>query len=104
MGGGFSDGQVLGWGALAVTDPDTGTVFEDEPLVDVHNQIFRVRLKAGFSRRLPDCTPEKATPVQPWATWVGMDDCHRVTRLLRGLCVGGGMCVSVGCSLELHGL
>ena len=77
MGGGFSDGPVLGWGALAVTDPDTGTVFEDELLVDVHSQIFRVSLKAGFSRRLPACTPEKATPVQPWATWVGMDNCHR---------------------------
>lgn len=38
MGDGCSDGQVLGWGALAVTDPDTGTVFEDEPLVEVHNQ------------------------------------------------------------------
>lgn len=38
MGGGLSDGQVLRWGALAVTDPDTGAVFEDEPLMDVHNQ------------------------------------------------------------------
>ena len=38
MGGGCSDGQVLGWGALALTDPDTGTVFEDEPLMEVHNQ------------------------------------------------------------------
>lgn len=66
MGGGCSDAQVLGWGALAVTDPDTGTVFEDEPFMELTiRQIFRVSLKAGFSRRLPACTPEKATPVQP---------------------------------------
>lgn len=111
----FHSGQVLRWGALAVTDPDTGavfedepdpdtgTVFEDEPLMDFTiRQIFRVSLQAGFSRHLP-ATSEKGPLSSPWATWVGMDgpvtgwpDCSGSFR------VGRGMCVSR--SLELQGL
>ena len=52
-------------GAPAVTGPDTRTFFEDEPLTEEHDQTHLRGEQVGCVRRLPVCTPEKATPVQP---------------------------------------
>lgn len=91
MGGALSDGQVLGWGALAVTDPDTGavfedepdpdtgTVFEDEPLMDIHHQTDLQSELAGWlqqasaslhSREGYTC-PAPGPPGWAWMTVTG---------------------------------
>lgn len=79
MGGALSDGQVLGWGALAVTDPDTGAVFEDEPLMDIHHQTDLQSELAGWlqqasaslhSREGYTC-PAPGPPGWAWMTVTG---------------------------------
>lgn len=48
-------------------------------------QIFRVSLQAGFSRHLPACTPERATPVQPLGHLGGHGWLCRADLTARGL-------------------